>query len=199
MLLTRMITGLLARMLGLLPLTWRRRDKPDTDAIFQAGRNAGLEEATATQAAQTPARKSRGVHGGRGMPEDRARFVAAFLARAFRGRKTTSIFCHEDKPFPDIRAGGEIKDIQVAGSGEDYRLTISLNHYVWFLDGHVDIELERDAPMLRVESFAPCGATIRLVFMPSDGYGMDTDDYDLWAKSRRALDREEYFDISETA
>lgn len=181
----RMLTGLLALV---------RRERPDPDTIFRAGRAAGLEEAAAeAEAVPPPDPKPRGgVHGGRGMPEDRARFIAAFLERAFRG-KTTSIFCHEDRPFPDIRAGGKVEDVRVTGSGEDSRLTLSLNHYVWFVDGYVDIELERDATMLRVETFAPCGAAIRLVFMPEGD--LNGREYELWSKMRRALDREEYFGV----
>lgn len=188
MMMVRMLTGLLS-------LLWRRK-KPDTDAIFRAGRNAGLEEASAlAEAAQSPDRESHGVFGRRGMPEDRARFIAAFLKRAFLGRTAISIFCHEDKPFPDVHAGGEIEGINVYGSGDDWKLTFVLNHYVFFVDGDVDIELESNAPMLRVSSAAPCGAKIQLVFMPEGGYG-PIPDYDLWVKSRRALDDCEYFEFA---
>ncbi len=142
-----------------------------------------------------------GVNGAPGMPKDRAMFIAAFLKHAFRGRTAISVFCHEDKPFPDIHVGGTVEGIDVYGSGDDWRLTFSLNHYMFFVDGHVDIEMERDAPMLRVASAAPAGARIQLVFMPEGGYspipdssppGSSRDDYDMWAKARRALDDHEY-------
>ncbi|MBW2561781.1 MAG: hypothetical protein JRE40_13130 [Deltaproteobacteria bacterium] len=136
------------------------------------------------------------------LPEDRARFIAAFLKHAFRERTAISVFCHKDKPFPEIHSGGKVDEIHVSGSGDEWQVILSLNHYVWFVDGHVDIELERDMPMLRVSSEAPCGAKIQLVFIPEGGYGpMDTPPgenrsyYDLWLEARRALDRYEYFEF----
>ena len=204
---------------GLVSLVFRRRKKLDPDAIFQAGRTAGLTEAPAPQlvaeifqaghnaglaeasaSAQLLAeeeaaqkiRRPRGVHGDHDMPEERARFIVAFLKRAFRNRTAISIFCHEDRSFPDIRAGGKVEDAKVYESGKGWGVTFDLNHYIWFMDGDVDIELERITPMLRVETFTPSGAAIRLVFKLEGGY---RDDYELWAKARRALDREEYFEF----
>lgn len=135
-----------------------------------------------------------------GMPECRAKFIAAFLECAFRNRSVISVFCHEDRTFPDIQSGQmaaqNFKDIKAYGTGKEWRVTFSLNDRIWFVDGDVDIEMGKDAPMLRVASAAPCGAAIRMTFMPESGYGVEC--YDLWATARLALIRREYFDFART-
>jgi len=152
------------------------------------------------------------------MTEERAKFVVAFLKRAFSERVIASSHQVSKNPL-DLRRGGRISNIHAFPFPADqplcrdqlsrpvWSVRFHLSGCTWYIDrAHVGIDLGKagpemwdlgeSIPKLWAEMTAGGGGVIRSTFEPEGGC-LDYADRSFWSAAKRALWTGEYFEIPE--